>query len=255
MGFFRTVAAAVGLSALLWGSFAYAQCTKDTECKGDRICRSGACEDPVPAAPAYPPAVGQPVAPAITPSAAYAPNAVGASAPVPEPVSNGVQEPQEPRGLRSLSAYASVASLVSLLGWGDGDREDHVGFGGHAAGYWALNPLLHFGGFFRGSYLRGSGPDGHAVGYGHYGVGVSMKVGGGPSDLVWIGTAVDFGVHFTSKSKGVEAFPRLETDIQVGQSGRLKTGLFASFGAMVASGAGGDYFVALQGLVGLMVGG
>jgi hypothetical protein len=27
-----------------------AQCTKDTECKGDRVCRDGACADPTPAA-------------------------------------------------------------------------------------------------------------------------------------------------------------------------------------------------------------
>jgi hypothetical protein len=227
MEFRKHAAVVLGLSTLSWGSFAYAQCTKDTDCKGDRVCRSGACEDPLPAMPANPTGVGQPVAPVIAPS--------------PEGVAH------ERRGLGSLSAYASVAGLVDFHSWGD-DRVKGVGFGGYAAGYWSPNPLFHLGGYLRASEFKGFND-------GHFGVGVSMKVGGCPSDLVWIGSATDLGFHVANGYKSVEAFPRLETDIQVGQNGRFRTGLFASFGPMIARGGGGDYFVSLQMLVGFMVGG
>ena len=69
MEFRKRAAVVLGLSTLLWGSFAYAQCTKDIDCKGDRVCRSGVCEDPHPATPANPTGVDQPSAPAMAPSA------------------------------------------------------------------------------------------------------------------------------------------------------------------------------------------
>ena len=99
---------------------------------------------------------------------------------------------------------------------------------------------------------------------GHVGGGLSMKLGGCPSDLIWLGSAIDLGVHIAIGSNnkvGVEVFPRLEVDVQLGQSGRLKTGLFASFGPMLATGLT-DYMqgstgsiAALQLLAGFMVGG
>jgi hypothetical protein len=234
----------LGLSTLLWGSFAHAQCTKDTDCKGDRICRKGACEDPVPITPASPSAVSQSVAPPIVPSAATAAGMVAASPSPPGPASSRAQDL---RGLGSLSAYASVAGLADFHSWGD-DRVKGVGFGGYAAGYWAPNPLFHLGGFFHASKF-------HGFNDGHFGLGASIKGGGCPSDLVWMGIAVDFGFHIANGYKGVETFPRFETDLQVGQNGRFRTALFASFGPMIARGGGGDYFASLQMLAGLMVGG
>jgi hypothetical protein len=285
MGFFRTVAAAAGLSALLWGSLAYAQCTKDTECKGDRICRSGACEDPVPAAPANPPGMGQPVAPAMvapeTPSAASTPQSSpemplfpDANAEQPTQVddlaaSDGVEEPAASHG---FSIYGEMAGLVSFQSWLGDSRED-AGYGFFVAGYWGRNPLFHVGAFFHyyqaHGYLDDTALSRYRYGYvpthntPHLSTGVSLKIGGHASDRIWIGGVIDLGVHqaFGSDSRsGAHFFPRIEVDAQVTRSGRFKLGLFASFGPMLAPGLG-DYvydgeasLVSLQALAGLMFG-
>jgi hypothetical protein len=44
-----------GVSVLLVSALANAQCTKDTDCKGDRVCDGGKCTSPLPPAPAAPP--------------------------------------------------------------------------------------------------------------------------------------------------------------------------------------------------------
>jgi hypothetical protein len=43
------ICAAVGMNLMAGAHGASAQCTKDIECKGDRICRDGTCNDPGPA--------------------------------------------------------------------------------------------------------------------------------------------------------------------------------------------------------------
>ena len=288
MGFFKTVAAAVGLSALLWGSFAYAQCTKDTECKGDRICRSGACEDPVPAAPANPPGTDQLVAPVITPPGPVGPAVVGlpqsgpgmplspdANAEQPTqvddlPASDGVEEPAASHG---FSIYGEMAGLVSFQSWIGDSRED-AGYGFFGAGYWGPNPLFHVGAFFH--YYRAHGyvenPNLPQYRYGyvpasntpHLSTGVSLKIGGRLSDRIWIGGVIDLGFHKADQKSGVHFFPRLEVDAQVTRSGRFKLGLFASFGPMLAPGLG-DFvdhhnpggeasLFSLQAIAGLMFG-
>lgn len=45
----------VGVSAALFGTHAFAQCTKDTDCKGVRICEKGACTEPRTEAPSKKP--------------------------------------------------------------------------------------------------------------------------------------------------------------------------------------------------------
>jgi hypothetical protein len=62
----------------LWGSAALAQCSKDTDCKGSRVCSAGQCVDPVPA-PVYQQPQAQPLPP---PPAAYQQPAPQAPAPV-----------------------------------------------------------------------------------------------------------------------------------------------------------------------------
>lgn len=64
-----------GCAVLLGTSLAQAQCAKDTDCKGERVCEQGKCIEPVaavppaaPQAPAVPPAAPEPV-PAVAPSA------------------------------------------------------------------------------------------------------------------------------------------------------------------------------------------
>lgn len=50
----RLLRGAVGI-ALLWSGAAWAQCTKDTDCKGERICLKGTCAEPKVASPAKAP--------------------------------------------------------------------------------------------------------------------------------------------------------------------------------------------------------
>lgn len=65
------VAVLGGVSCLLFASLSQAQCEKDTDCKGERVCEAGTCVSPAPSAVAAPaPAVAAaPVAPAAPPPA------------------------------------------------------------------------------------------------------------------------------------------------------------------------------------------
>src|SRR3954462_15014068 len=67
-----------GMSCLLVPSLSHAQCSKDTDCKGERVCEAGACVAPSspPAASSEPAAAAPaPPAPAPAPVAAPAPAA------------------------------------------------------------------------------------------------------------------------------------------------------------------------------------
>lgn len=73
--------AVVSLLGMLAASTAYAACTNDNECKGDRICVDGQCVDPATVRP-----TGVPVTtPAPHPTPAYVPAPVVAPAPVATP--------------------------------------------------------------------------------------------------------------------------------------------------------------------------
>lgn len=56
--------ATVAASFALWSGAARAQCTKDTECKGDRICNQGVCQTAPLAQPLAAPARASAIAPA-----------------------------------------------------------------------------------------------------------------------------------------------------------------------------------------------
>jgi len=61
----KTLTFAVGAAVLLFSAPALAQCSKDTDCKGDRVCSNGQCIDTAHPAPvAGPTVVVQPAAPA-----------------------------------------------------------------------------------------------------------------------------------------------------------------------------------------------
>ncbi len=106
--------ASLGAGLLLaWSSVAEAQCSKDTDCKGDRVCEGGKCVSPAPASPVTPvapaaaaaePVAPQPVAPAADgaapapaaePAPATAPAAVAAPAPAPVVLSQPASSPNE----------------------------------------------------------------------------------------------------------------------------------------------------------------
>ncbi len=119
----RPLAIAGTLIALFTASEALAQCSKDTDCKGDRVCENGHCVQPGPAASAY----SQPLPPPPPPAAAPAP-AAAQPAPAAAPVqvivnNNGPAAPaqalrlEEPRLGRTLpSAGGALAGgIVGLV--------------------------------------------------------------------------------------------------------------------------------------------
>jgi len=77
---------ATGFAILFWPATVRAQCAKDTDCKGDRVCRMGACEDPTPVQPVPPVAAPgyAPAGPTAAPGPAGYPPPTG-SAPQPAP--------------------------------------------------------------------------------------------------------------------------------------------------------------------------
>jgi hypothetical protein len=79
-----------GASVLLVSTLANAQCTKDTDCKGDRVCEAGKCMSPA-ALPPAPPAPPGSETPAAAPSPP--PPAEGAPSPQVEPPSGAEASP------------------------------------------------------------------------------------------------------------------------------------------------------------------
>jgi hypothetical protein len=88
---------------LLVSALANAQCTKDTDCKGDRVCDAGKCTSPLPPAPAAPPGSDAAAAPA---DGATPADAQPAPAPAVAPVNLQLQS--------SPSEAAPVAATTPL---------------------------------------------------------------------------------------------------------------------------------------------
>lgn len=84
---------------LLFSGVARAQCTKDTDCKGDRICEEGKCTSPVPVTPAPAPpaaAVAPALPPVVQPPAPEPTEASPAPPPAaPPPVDSGLRPPND----------------------------------------------------------------------------------------------------------------------------------------------------------------
>lgn len=127
---------------LATSTIAHAQCTKDTDCKGDRVCEAGKCTSPQALPPAPPPPPGPPppdaapagdaaasgapapsspatpaaVAPTPAPSAAVPPAPVVAAAPLAQPPAD--EPPVERRSKPALVAGIVMVSVgpVALLG-------------------------------------------------------------------------------------------------------------------------------------------
>src|SRR5258706_14487371 len=125
-----------GSSILLSTAIAQAQCSKDTDCKGDRVCDAGKCTAlppapppppgaaaaPAPAAPATAPAAGATTpaaAPPPAPAAAPAPAYYASAAPPPPPVVSKPPMRRHSKGMMAggivLTSLAPVALLVSLV--------------------------------------------------------------------------------------------------------------------------------------------
>jgi hypothetical protein len=141
MAFRSVVGLLGGASLLLVAGLSHAECTKDTDCKGDRICEQGVCTSPPPtavAAPIAPSPSDAPPAPVIEPApAAPAPAPVSGprviqveDAPIRDERGYSVAESDERRNKRNwkrhstgmmvggivMTSLSSVAFAVSLLG-------------------------------------------------------------------------------------------------------------------------------------------
>jgi hypothetical protein len=116
MSFWRVIGTFLALCVLFAARSAHAECTKDTECKGDRVCEAGSCVAPPPGsapAPAQQPAAAPaPVAPA--------PVAPAPVAPVPAPAVPVETKPKTKRyspGMMVAGIFlASGGPIVLLLG-------------------------------------------------------------------------------------------------------------------------------------------
>jgi uncharacterized membrane protein YgdD (TMEM256/DUF423 family) len=160
------ILAAATLAVLLLPATAHAQCTKDTDCKGNRVCRMGACEDPLPAQPApypapqpapYPaaPAYAAPAAPT-APPAYYAPPPAGYAPPQPAYVAPAVAPPpavrSDPGWAAGAATYGIISGVVALgLAIGaEATKEDTIPaapLGGVATALFAASlPIVAIGG-------------------------------------------------------------------------------------------------------------
>jgi hypothetical protein len=93
------------LLLMLTSQVAHAQCTKDTDCKGDRVCEAGVCTSPLPAAPPAPPDA--------KPGAAAAQDAPSSGQALPPPSGVAVLTPAEPAlgDQRGAAAPGATAPL------------------------------------------------------------------------------------------------------------------------------------------------
>lgn len=113
----------MGITTLLSASLSHAQCTKDVDCKGERICQEGQCTEPPLAAeaPASAPEVttaapeaGATVAPADPAQTAAAPPATLAREPEPLPDDLQSSPPAPTYKRRSRGLFAGGIVMVSL---------------------------------------------------------------------------------------------------------------------------------------------
>ena len=214
---------------------AHARCSKDTDCKGLRVCERGLCVSPQ-ATTATP----------ISTTAATSTTRTLISAPMHEPTAS-----QTPRPRNWFSGYISLAGLSSFRSWGgykiaDTDVDlslSSTGIGGvHLAGYYVISDSFHIGAYI--SYVAGEEiAEYHRQLFksenSNLGSGLSLKLGKRVSERIWLGLALDLGANYITRGEsaegtiGVQAFPRLEIDVMAVDERGFKLGLTASIGAMI----------------------
>jgi hypothetical protein len=243
------IAALAAALATLVAQCARAQCTKDTDCKGDRVCQNGEC-------------VSQP-APAPAPAPGYvAPSPGYTTAPPP---------PAIPRGPLSFfqTGYATVGLLLAFHGWGgytlkdevandeeDGDLDNDFVPGFRIAGYGVLSESFHIGGywtFFKADMTvdpdHGESMD---VNVFENMLGLTMKFGARLNERIWLGGATDVGVLFSKgevsdwgedlemkATAGLVLFPRVDLDVLIVDTGAFRLAFTAALGLFVSPINGG----------------
>lgn len=266
--------ALAGALALRPGAVA-AQCSKDIECKGDRLCRDGRCVDPDPAAQPAPqpaPVVVYPQ-PAPVPASASASTPVAAPAPSPVPASTATEPAQgaSPSRLQWFEhAYGFAAFASQFHGWGGGHLDDESGEypreefttdSGFGAGvslgvYLVPSESFHVGAFW--SYYSAD-LDAKSKETSEYllridmpinDLGLAAKAGGRVAERVWVGGALDLALAIakgkvkgdnaeTEPMFGVSMFPRFVLDVMLVNSGRFRMAANLGLGVRVSPVYGG----------------
>ncbi|MBW2730938.1 MAG: hypothetical protein JRH20_01015 [Deltaproteobacteria bacterium] len=244
----------VMILSMTLSSAAMAVCTKDTDCKGSRVCEQGRCVSMPGAAshakrmpgtyPEAPQAVTPPAPPAAPPVAPGAQVSLRGRqyAPVahtPYGVRQGIAA--RPTGPLSWpSAYGALYTVLSMHAWGGMPAYERIDVsfsegtegGMHAAGYVALHESFHIGGYL--SYVSSellseyiettSGFFGQLEAHEEedLGLGLALKVGGVVGTRAWIGAAIDLGVAFNGDTIGPQAFVGLNLDLLTAGRGPAK---------------------------------
>ena len=241
-------------TVLGWGAFAAlmlagldaaAQCSKDTDCKGNRVCFDGKCMEPsapatpIPPAPTYqPPAYQQPVSPYQQPAPAYQqpapayqqlPPAYQQPAPAYQQPASPYQQPvspyQQPMPVYS-TAYRSPAALAVPAGplqWYQtfyGHIGGLLGFHGWGSMSIAGQDLTISGKFKGGLHLSAYVPISPVVHLGGY-----FNLGSGDMKLEENGRSMTNSVDHYSIGFSLKAGSRLAERIWLGFVGDL--GLYA----------------------------
>jgi len=210
------------VSCLLSSASAAAQCTKDTDCKGTRLCEVGRCVSP------------SSHAPAATPTSA--PNLVAAPPPAtPAPTVTTSVSPPVARDW--FKGYASLAPIILPKGystvWGhigpdsyDGEIEMETANGIQIDGRYAVRRGFHIGGFLT-YYTEGD--------FGSLAVGVSMKLGGPVGNHVFMSLVLDLGyqsrgIDMDDPFQGLLVSPRFQIDFMTVRAGGFKWALFVAQG-------------------------
>jgi hypothetical protein len=254
---------------------AEAQCSRDIECKGDRICVDGKCVDPSAATSQSTakqlPEYQQPADyPPVPPPSGYWPASASdqSEAPVYDASGEGV------RPLRWYdTVYGHIALTMGFHGWGggeDGDISGKLKTGLLLAGYIPVSPYLHVGGYFAYSNSDLEGPDNDYYYYSysektafhHYSVGFSLKAGKRLTERLWLGFVGDLGLYEAVSEIGTqygsEVSPRIHLDLLALNVGSFKMGPFASLGPSIVPYADGDggrfHLIYIQLLLGITFG-
>jgi hypothetical protein len=206
----------------------WAGCTKDTDCKGARVCEEGRCVAPSPAPTSEPTPAATP-APVVTPAAPAAP-----AAPDLETMRRAIHAAEvvaarAARPRKVVGGYFEASYLYKHSAFGELEGlPSHSGV--HLSGHRALTNKIHLGGYF---------------GYTSVGeakllaAGISLKAGSWIRDRVWIGLALNHGVEIITGEHAIglmQLSPRLHLDVLLHRSDSVSVAASLSAGPEILVG-------------------
>jgi hypothetical protein len=212
------ISCAVALAVAFHARIGAAQCTNDSNCKGDRICENGRCVTPPAAQATTAPISTAGSAPAIRPA-----KRLPKSGPI-EAFGKGYVELNVTIGFGSWgqkkvkSDDSAIQNGIETTGV-DSRSAGTGPYGGiYLAPRWVASPSFHLGGYFRVGKgvnmgvkidtpdIAGIDPyydedEMDYVGHFHLGIGGSIKFGGMMGKRVWFGGGLDVGFHLSQSEQ------------------------------------------------------